>query len=332
MKTLRIVLFLGLAGFGLGTSGCARRASQEQVRDWNATIARMEAEQDSLRARAAELVAADPNLSRLPKDDVVIRVPTSFVRGVIERLIASVVDNITLRLEGIKAHVAKKVKKIVTIGEFVLDVEVLEVLGRLRTEKPEMRFGDGRIAMDLPVKVTEGTGRATLHFRWDGKNVAQLTCGDLDVTKTLDATVVPAGYVITGGMGVAAKDNQIVCTPMFPETKIRLRVEPTQAAWDTVHALLAEKQGVCGWVLDKVDVPSILEGIITEKGINVRLPVDKLRPFILPAGVQDTLTVSGKTYTFETRTNLLLVEPDYFLYGADIKMIGFTVATSPGSR
>ncbi|HEX7880101.1 MAG TPA: hypothetical protein VF720_11865, partial [Candidatus Eisenbacteria bacterium] len=266
MRTPRFRLVPLLCVLALAAPGCARRASEAETRQWNGTLARLQAEQDSLRARAAELIMADPNLARLPSDPVVIRVPTSFVREVVEHLMTSVVDNITLRLSGIKAHVAKKVKKIVTIGEFKLDVEVHEVVGKLTTEKPEVGFGDGEISMSLPVNATEGTGTATLHFQWDGKRLADLTCGDLDVTKTLTGQVVPARYIIAGRMGLAVTDNKIVCTPIFPETRIRLRVEPTKAAWDTVNALLAEKHGVCGWVLDKVNVPSILEGIIQEKG------------------------------------------------------------------
>jgi hypothetical protein len=329
-RLARALALLGLAACLATGSGCARRASSDEIREWNDTIRRLEVEQDSLRARAAGLIREDPNLADLPTDDVVIRVPTSFLRGVIERVMGSVVENVTLRLSGIKAHVAKPVKKIVTIGEFVLDVEIHEVLGKLTTEKPDLEFGDDRIAMSLPINVIEGAGRATLRFQWDGKRLAGVTCGDLDVTKTLTATVIPARYVVSGSMAVQALDNRIVCTPDFPETRIRLQVKPTQAAWDTVHALLAEKHGVCGWVLDKVNVPRILEGIIQEKGINVKLPVDKIRPFTLPAGVQDTLTLAGRMYTFNTRTNVLRVEPAAVVYGADIEMTGSAPADTTG--
>lgn len=301
-------------------SGCARNATEAQRQTWSAEIQRLETEQDSLRARAAELVATDPRLMTLPRGDVVISVPTIFLRTVIQRVLGDVVENVTLRLSGIKAHVAKTVKKVIKIGEFVLDVEVHEVTGKLKLSAPDIQFGADRISLSLPIALAEGHGEATLHFIWDGKNVAGLTCGDMDVTEKLTATVVPANYTVSGSMSLAVVDNAILCTPVFPETRIRLRVQPSREAWATVNALLEEKHGVCGWVLDKVDVPGILEGIIQEKGINVKLPVDKIRPFLIPAGVQDSLTVGDDLFIFKTRTTTLRIEPDAILYSADVEM------------
>ena len=301
-------------------SGCARRPSADELRTWNTEIQALEAEQDSLLTRASELVQQDPRLLALPQGDIVVSVPTSFLRGMIERVLDDVAENVTLSLGGIKAHVAKKVKKVVTLGEFVLDVEIHEVKGTLKPGRPDIRFGDDRVALSLPVAVTKGGGTATLHFRWDGKHVADLTCGDLDVTEKLTGQVVPAEYTLSGGLTFASRGSEIVCTPVFPETKIRVRVEPTKEAWDRVNAILAEKHGVCGWVLDKVNVPEILEGIIQEKGINVRLPVDKIRPFVIPAGVRDTVTVEGRILTFDTRTNSLRIDPDALWYSAEVKL------------
>src|SRR5262245_6343597 len=117
--------FLAAALFGLALfSGCARQASPKQVREWDAELARLQAEQDSLRARANVLVQADPKIMALPEGDVVIRVPTSFIRNVLEKVFEDVASRVTLRLGGIKAHVQKKVKKLVTIGEFTVDVDV----------------------------------------------------------------------------------------------------------------------------------------------------------------------------------------------------------------
>ena len=46
-----------------------RRATPEQIRAWNAELARLQAEQDSLRERAAELIAGDAADPRLPKGE-----------------------------------------------------------------------------------------------------------------------------------------------------------------------------------------------------------------------------------------------------------------------
>jgi hypothetical protein len=316
----RALLVLGVALVALLVicPDCSRRANPRQMQAWNGEIQRLQTEQDSLRARAAELVAQDQRLQALPKGDVVLSVPTVFLRSVIERVFDDVVDDVTLSLSGIKAHVAKTVKKVVTIGEFVLDVEIHEVVGKLQPGQPDVRFGENRVSLSLPITLSEGHGAATVHFVWDGKNVAGLTCGDMDVTQKVEGNVIPAQYVVSGSMSLAIRENEIVCTPDFPETKLRIRVTPSQASWASVNAILAEKHGMCGWVLDKVNVPALLEGIVKEKGFNVPLPVNRIKPFVLPAGVRDSVTIGTKVLTFGTRTNTLRIDPDAIWYSADV--------------
>jgi hypothetical protein len=313
---------LRAAALGLLLMGasCARIPSTGQQSNWAADLARLQAEQDSLRMRAAELVAKDERIARLPMGEVVIAVPTAFVRTVTERLFEDVVSRITLRLGGIKAHTAKTVKKVVTIGVFVVDVDIHEVLGRIEPDKPRMTFGNDRISLTLPVAVNQGSGRATIRFQWDGKNVAGMACGDMDVTRTVTGNVVPSRYTVAGTLKLQKSGRRVIATPIFPETRVRIRVEPSPSAWDTVNAILAEKQGVCGFVLDQVDVPGILKRVTEEKGFNVKLPLDKLRPAIVPAGVSDSVTVSGRTLAIHAETNTVRIDPDAIWYSAAVKL------------
>jgi hypothetical protein len=303
---------------GVLACGCSRQAGRDEGARWKAEIAALEARQDSLERIATSIVQVDPRIRRLPKGDVVISIPTSFPRAVIVQVFDQVVENVTLRLGGIKARVAKSVKKIVTIGEFVVDVDIQEVVGKLKPQPPDLTFADNRVAMRLPVVVDQGTGKAKVHFVWDGKNLAGLTCGDMDITETLTANVVPARYVVSGTLGLAQQGSRIVCTPRIPETKVNIRITPTKAAWATVDRILAEKQGVCGYVLEKVDVRSILKNVVEGKGFNVRLPLSKLKPFSVPAGVSDSVVVKERAIAIATRTNTLRIEPDAILYSADV--------------
>jgi hypothetical protein len=304
----------------LALCGCTKQASTQQQKAWNADLARLQAEQDSLRQRAEVLVQADPRLQRLPQGDVVISIPTSFLRTVILQVFDQVAESVTLRLGGIKAHVAKSVKKIVTIGDFVVDVDIKEIVGKLEPGDPRVGFDDNRVALSLPVAVNKGSGKAVIHFLWDGKNVAGMTCGDMDITETVTADVVPSTYVVSGTLALALEDNHVIATPRFPETKIRIKVAPTKQSWATIDRILAEKQGVCGWVLDKVDVPSILKRVVEEKGFNVTLPLSKVKAFRIPAGVSDSLTVKDRTIAVEARTNMIRIERDAILYSADVSL------------
>jgi len=281
---------LGLAILALALVagwGCSRQPSRSELAAWDAEIRALEATRDSLRLRSAELVAADPRIRDLPKGDVVISVPTLFLRTVIERIFEDVAGRATISLGGIKAHVAKKVKKIVTIGEFVVDVDIHEVVGYLRPGQPKVTFGNNVIDMSLPIEVHKGGGAATIHFLWNGKNVADLACGDMDITRTLTADVIPSRYRISGRMKLAVEGSTVICTPVFPETRIRVKVKPSRASWEAIDSILAEKHGVCGWVLDKVDVPSLLKRLVEDKGFNVKPPINKSRPLGNPGGVAD---------------------------------------------
>jgi hypothetical protein len=304
----------------LAAGGCTRKPSAEQVQAWNTELQRLQVEHDSLRAKADSIVASDPRIQAVPKGDVVIAVPTAFLQTVITRLFTDVVSNVTLRLSGIKAHTAKSVKKIVTVGEFVLDVDSITVVGKLKPQEPAMTFTGDRVAMSLPVEVIEGTGGAKLHFVWNGKNIADLTCGDMDVTQRVTGSVIPTKYRISGTLRFTLAGEKVIGTLAFPETKLNIRVSPSKASWAAIDSILAEKHGACGWVLDKVDVRGLLANIVQTKGFNVKLPLDKIKPFRIPAGVSDSVKVGERRLALNVQTNLIRIDPEAIWYSADLEL------------
>jgi len=309
-----LVAFLGL----VLVEGCARQPSPQQVREWDAELQTLQSEHDSLRVRAAELVQNDASIQALPEGDVVIRIPTSFIRDVLEKVVEDVASKVTLRLGGIKAHVQKKIKKMVTIGEFTVDVDIQEVVGKLAPRKPGVTFTGGKIGVSLPVDVNDGYGKASIHFVWDGKGVAGAACGDMDVTQVVTGKVIPAKYVVAGTLNLDMKGNKIVCTPRFPETRVRIRVTPTKDSWQVVDSLLATKHGLCGWAVEKVDIPSILKNVVEEKGFNVKLPLSGIKPFVIPAGISDSVRVGERSILVEVTSNSIRVDPDAILYSASV--------------
>src|SRR5262245_11902743 len=315
----RALVAMTAVGALVSVAGCAGPPSSREMQAWDAELKSLRVEQDSLRLRASELVAKDPQIQSLPQGDAVIRVPTTFVRDVLQKVVTEVASSVTLQLSGIKAHVGPKtVKKVVTIGKFTVDVDILEIVGKLRPQKPEVTFTGNRISLSLPVRVSEGYGKASIHFVWDGKNVAGAACGDMDVTQQVSGNVIPAQYVISGTLQLAIQGNHVVATPRFPEQKVRIRVTPSKKSWAAVDSLLGEKGGPCGWVLGKVDIPHILKGVVQEKGFNVKLPPGKIRPFVIPAGVTDSVTVGGRVVSVETSSDLIRIDPDAILYSAKV--------------
>jgi hypothetical protein len=309
---------VALAVLLVAGAGCLGRPDPEKLQAWNADLHRLQAEQDSLRVRAAELVAQDPRIRSLPQGDVVLCVPTAFLRSVIERVFDDVATSVTLSLSGIKAHVAKSIKKVVPIGDYVVDVEITEVVGKLRPGQPDIEFGGNQVSMSLPVELSEGHGAAKIHFVWNGKNVAGATCGDMDVNEKVSGTVIPSSYLVSGKLRLEVRGTEVVCVPVFPETKLRIRVKPSQQSWDRINAILAEKSGVCGWVLNKVNVPELLTNFLEVKGFNVKLPVHKLKPFVLPAGVTESVAVGGQVLSISSQTKLIRIDPDAVWYTASV--------------
>jgi len=302
----------------VAASACSRKPSPSDLQAWNHEIQQLQAEQDSLRNRSQEIVKNDPHIQNLPQGEVVIAVPTAFLKSVIERLFTDVANHVTLQLSGIKARVAKSIKKVVTVGEFVVDIEITKVLGKLKPGQPGITFGGDKVSMSLPVEVTEGFGEASIHFVWDGKNVAGATCGDMDITQKVSGNVIPTDYLVSGGLAFTIRDNKVIGKLTFPETKLNIRVKPSPESWKAVNALLEEKGGVCGWVLDKVDVPSLLTNLVEKKGFNVKLPLDKIKPFVLPAGVSDSVKVANVTLALDVQTNTIRIDPDAIWYSASV--------------
>lgn len=310
---------------------CARKPSSSQRQAWSQELALLQAEQDSLRQRAAVLVKDDARIQGLPKGEVVVAIPTAFLTSVIDRLFTDVVSNVTLSLGGIRVHAAQTVKKVVTIGEFVVDVEVTQITGKLRPGRPVITFGGNQISLQLPIELTEGYGEASIHFVWDGKNVAGATCGDMDITQKVSGNVIPASYEVSGALSLEIRDQQALAVPVFPEQKVNIRVTPSKESWAAINAILAEKGGVCGWVLEKVDVPKILTNLVEVKGFNVKLPLHKVKPLTLPAGVSETVKVGDRALALTVRRNSLRIDPDAIWYGASVTLTSPAPAAAAAS-
>jgi hypothetical protein len=314
----------------LAVSACSPSASTAEKEAWAAEIARLTSEADALQGRLRALVAADPRRAGLPQGDVVIAVPTVFLRELIDRVFSDVASRVTLTLSGIRAKKTKTLKKGVPIGDMIIDLLVEQVHGRLAPGKPQVAFGTNEITLTLPVEVVEGSGDATVHLLWKGGRMAKAVCGDLDVTERVSGSVKPDRYVLSGTLALDTSDGEIVATPRFPETKVQLRVTPSAETWRRVDALLESKRGLCGWVLDRVDVKAILAKEAEQKGFGVKLPLHKIKPFRFPAGLSESVTVRDRPLALEVRTGELRIDEHAVWVGARVQVGGPTEGSAPG--
>ena len=221
----------------------------------------------------------------MPQTPVRVGVPTSLTRELVEKVTAGFVDQVTLELKNLRVRKSGTVKKVVTLGEYALDVHIEKVAGRLKTGKPDVRFGGNKISIALPVTVASGGGKATIGFKWDGKNVSGAVCGDMDIEQVVTGKVKPDSYPVSGALLLTAGAEQILAAPKFPPIKVNLKIDPSPESWAAVQKIIDDKEGACGFVLDKVDVLKIVRGLI-DRGFNVRLPTEKIKPMAVPVGIE----------------------------------------------
>ena len=297
---------------------CGRgdRQTPDQLR---AELHARESERDALRARADELMVNDPRVKTMPDTPVRVGVPTTLARDLIQRVVAGFVDQVTLELKNLKVKKKGKVKKVVTIGEYDLNVTIHRVTGKLKTGKPEVTFGGDKVAIALPVTVASGSGNATIHFKWDGKNVAGATCGDMEVTQEVSGGVRPDTYPVSGGLVLVATAQDILAQPRFPLIKVNLKVVPSEESWAAVDGILGGKDGVCGYAVEKVNVRGIVQRLV-DKGFNVRLPTEKIKPMAVPVGIEPTMMVRGKAVALSIKLGDLAITEDVIWLGARVSV------------
>jgi len=334
MRSTRIARAAGpIALLAFLAVGCRDRETSS-VKEMQSAIERLEKERDELGRQLGEGIEKDPRIAGMPTTGVRVGVPTGLARVLITKVITGFVDQVTLKLGNLKVHKAGTVKKIITIGEYVLDVRVLDVTGKLETGEPRVRFGGDELGLDLPVRVKSGTGSAVVDFQWDGKNISGAVCGDMKIQETVSGSVKPAEYPVSGTLRLTATTQQILAAPRFPEVRIRIEVVPSADSWAAVQQILDAQEGLCGFVVDKVDILGVLESLLA-KGFSVRLPTEKIEPVAVPVGIAPTMTVRDQEVTIAVKVGQLAITDHMLWLGADVTLeepVGVEEATGPAKK
>ena len=294
--------------------GRADRTTSSELR---AQIDVLEKERDALDAKLHTLMLSDPLLEGIPTQPVLVGVPTALARELITKVMTGFVDQVTLDLKNLSVKRNGTVRRVVDIGHYEVQVRIHRVTGKLKTGTPTLRFGGNQVRLAMPVSVASGSGRATIAFKWDGKGVSGALCGDMDITRDVTGGVKPANYSVAGGIVFLATPRAILASPRFPLIKVNLKVEPSEASWAAVAKILEEKEGLCGYVLEKVNLLKMVQGLI-ERGFNVRLPTEKIKPMAVPVGVEPTMQVRGQPVALAIKVGELAITEQMIWLGADV--------------
>jgi len=317
IAALLLVLIAAFAGALYVRS--LRRDGRQSVREQREEIAALQQERDTLRARLNDLAGKDPRREGMPDSSVRIGVPTALAADLIERLAAGFVDSVTLDLKNLKVRKHGTIRKVVTLGEYDLRIDIHRVIGKLRTGKPLIVFGGNRVSIELPVAIASGTGNATIHFKWDGKNISGVLCGDQNIVQAVHGGVKPDRYELSGALVFSASAKQILAEPVFPLIKVNLKIDPSAESWAAARKILDDKTGACGFVLDRVNVLGHVQRLI-DKGFNVRLPTERIKPLAVPVGIHPTMEVRGQPVALGIKVTDLAITKHVIWLGSEVSV------------
>ncbi len=340
MKRLALAVVLLLAGAAGGFIYLRTRPSELPPPPTDAELQALLEKRDALQKRLTEIIVAhgEKSVAQAPRGGVMVGIPTSFTRSILEQIVTGLFDEMTLTLKNLKVHKEGqvRVKMLVakrTVGKYVLDVKIHQVQGILRPGKPDVVFGKNRVNVSLPVRLAEGKGNADIRLQWDSKGLAaNVVCGDTDVTKAVTGGVIPQDYRLGGAFKIASAGSAITLSPDFPEPlQVRIFVDPSEQAWQAVEAVVKDQRAGCEKALEKIDIKEIL-GSIVGRGFNVKIPQKVIKPIRLPAGLKQSLEIQGIKLALQVKPTGLLVSDDRLWYGADIALETTKAAVKPTSR
>jgi hypothetical protein len=266
--------------------------------------------------------AAGYGFAEAPSTGVVIGTPTAFAANLVEQIVTGFLGEVTLVLRDLDVHATSDVRgnllfKRRTLGELELDIGIQEVKGILKPSRPRLRFQEERIGIALPVRLASGDGRASVRVRWDGRGIAGVACGDVDVTRQVQGALAPASYEVKGAFELRTRGPSIVVTPRFPDVEVKIQIQPDAESWATFEGVIEEQGAVCRTLLRKADVRQKVAEVI-ERGFDVRLPRKLFRPLELPAGVEESVEIEGVRLALEAKPRRLAISHGRIWYGADV--------------
>jgi hypothetical protein len=315
-----------LAVLAATAAGCRGRSAVDHAH----RVAELTARQERLWTTFNERVAGDPLLGAALADEgeVLLALRRPLLQGMVTEVARRYLDRVELDLDldaKVKAGGELKVKTLVgqvNAGTWTVDLDIGQVRGVLRAQQPQVSLaGDQRLALSLPVSLTEATGRATVHFTWDSRGLANAVCRDFDVTRTVRGRILPSVETFQGALRLVPSAEDIVAKPSFANRPYRLKVDLAPESWAEVRAALEEQDSFfkCGLALEPARVVSQLRDL-TLKGFDVRLPRSLFRDFVLPASIEQSLQADSARLLVSVKPNALRTVEDALWLSAALQV------------
>jgi len=289
-------------------------------------IEALKAERLKLQEELRSVVSEEARLIDAPAGDVLIGLPTTLVESIVAEALAGPLRSVRLSLKDVvQVKLADVVRTktfvgMMTLGRYELTVNVRRVNAVMRPKVPTLTFGENRIAIDLPVNVESGEVRAGLSFKWDGRKLAGIVCGDLSGEHDLRAAVPPVSVRLRGRFEVEARGEQLRVRPVIAPVEMSFKVEPQQRTWDYIDGLIESKNAVCEAALRKAAVGQKVKDLVA-RGFKVKLPSNWLHPLTLPASFRNTFDVQGTSAGLAILPTGVSVTKTRLWYGANLSLL-----------
>ena len=157
--------------------------------------------------------------------------------------------------------------------------------------------------------VQETEGNATLRFSWDSAGLANVVCKDFELTREIRGRVLAQRHVVSGALRLHNTGDSVTATPVFPDRRIRLKLDLTSRSWGGVEAALRSQDtsGKCGTLMDPDKGLAHLRALAA-RGIHVRLPDSIFRAVTFPARLHEEVKVNERPVGLRLRAESLRVE------------------------
>jgi len=276
---------------------------------------------DQVRARLA-LEAEPPDAAEA---SVVVGVPVAFAERFGRQVSARLLEQMTLRLQGIEVEKegdlhARLLVGRTLIGHYVAHVSVDEVRAVLRAGKPQLRVMSPRLAVTLPVDVLQGSGKGRIRFRWDSRGAASGICGDFEMTGDIGGTVVPAAYTLRAQLTLTTEGPALVAIPELDDLVLPLRLEPSAETWKLLDTAIEQRGALCRTAVATADVPQKIRELI-DRGFDVKLPRRLLPAVHFPVEMEKAVDVEGGRLHFQVKPVGLTVARSTVWYRTDVRLL-----------
>ncbi len=116
-------------------------------------------------------------------------------------------------------------------------------------------------------------------------------------------------HLVSGALRLDNTGESVTATPVFPDRRIRLKLDLTARSWGVVEAALRSQDtsGKCGTLMDP-DKGLVRLRELAARAIEVRLPDSIFRTVSLPARLQTSVKVNQRTVGLRLTAESLRIE------------------------